>query len=288
MANEEIFKSYDSAVHSDFLIHWTGKDIDAEHQPDWYRSHQSKTDKKVDALYLKRLGDILKFGLWMTEEGERLFKVGSEHITIPPTPQCCFTELKLSESRRHAVRYGRLGIGVKRPFLFKRFGRPLAYFGFGERSQNDKFLQACATNLQQKELLNFFKPMNSSKDLNYDLYSESEWRILLFSELLKSGLIIDPRDPQNSKEHTYFNSLEQSQQEKLRYLIPLDGWFAMIIYPSLMVKNRAQWDNNFKIRSEITRIKSVVSDHGNKVEGLKDLQRGSWPIEVTLDSCRNF
>lgn len=28
--------SYDFAVHPDHLIHWTGKDIDQEHQPRWY------------------------------------------------------------------------------------------------------------------------------------------------------------------------------------------------------------------------------------------------------------
>jgi hypothetical protein len=118
--------SYDYAVHSDFLIHWTGKDIDAEHHPTWYNSdHRSKTDPIVDEHYLNRLRDILTYGLWMTDEGERKFQVGSTEITIPATPQCCFTELKLSESRKHAARYGRLGIGVKRPFLFQRCGRPL-------------------------------------------------------------------------------------------------------------------------------------------------------------------
>lgn len=26
---------YDSAIHSDFLIHWTGKDLDNEFDADW-------------------------------------------------------------------------------------------------------------------------------------------------------------------------------------------------------------------------------------------------------------
>ena len=59
------------------------------------------------------------------------------------------------------------------------------------------------------------------------------------------------------------------------------GWFAMIIYPSLDVKNKAQQDATNKIRAEIQRIKSL-RDHGNAVEG------GNWPIEVNLDACRNF
>ena len=231
--------AYDRAVHSDFLIHWTGKDIDQEHQPDWYqRDHRSDTRRSpvIEELYLQRLSDILTHGLWMTDEGERDFQVGSSTIRIPPTPQCCFTELRLSESRRHAARYGRLGIGVKRPFLFKRFGRPVAYFGFVENSNNDKFLESCARHLPDSRLLNFFKPMNKTlKRLTYDFYSESEWRLLHFDELVSLGMIVDPRDGRNMHAHEYFLSLEQNKQERLRYLIPLDGWFSMIIYPSLTV-----------------------------------------------------
>jgi abortive phage resistance protein AbiGi (putative antitoxin) len=178
----EVTTSYEYAVHSDFLIHWTGKDIDEALHPTWDDdSHSSKTDQKVTDLYLRRLRDILTYGLWITQEMERKFWVSSREITIPATPQCCFTELKLSESRRHAKRYGRLGIGVKRPFLFQRSGRPVAYFGFGEQRHNDKFLEACEADLRDKRLLNFFKPMNSHLGrLNYDLYGESEWKLLFF------------------------------------------------------------------------------------------------------------
>jgi hypothetical protein len=265
------------------LVHWTGKDIDAAHQPNWYGEPGSKTDTHVTGLYLQRLRDILTYGLWMTEEGPCSFQVGSSRITIPPTPQCCFTELKLSESRRHAGRYGRLGIGVKRPFLFQRLGRPLAYFGFGESSCNDKFLEACAADVSDKRLLNFFKPMNSNiRNLNYDLYSESEWRILLFEELLRSKKIIDPRNPANRAAHDYFCRLSQHEQGRLKYLIPLDGWFAMLIYPSLAVKNGARSNVNYGIADQISRIKSDPNDHGNRVEG------GSRPIEIDLDSCRHF
>ena len=282
--------SYDYAVHSDFLIHWTGKDIDAERQPMWYDGdHRSKTDPDIDDRYLHRLRDILACGLWMTDEGEHKFGVGSKEIIIPAMPKCCFTELKLSASRTHAARYGRLGIGVKRPFLFQRFGRPLAYFGFGGESHNDRFLEACSQDLRDSHLMNFFKEMNSDPStLTYELYAESEWRILFFDELLQTRKIIDPRDSTNAKEHAYFNSLTPVQQNKLRYLIPLDGWFAMIIYPSLTVKNLAHWDANYTIAEEIKQIKSDPSDHGNRVEGLKHPMRGNWPIEVDLDACRHF
>jgi hypothetical protein len=117
--------------------------------------------------------------------------------------------------------------------------------------------------------------------LNYDWYAESEWRILLAEALLAERLLIDPRDETNATEHAYFKSLSAADQRRLRYLAPLDGWLAMLIYPSSSVKNAAQNDSS-GIPTEIERIKSDPSDHGNRVEG------GSWPIELNLDACRNF
>ena len=274
----------DYAIHSDFLVHWTGKDLDAQYDPDWHASEKSAIDTESPLIraYVGRLHNILKYGLWLTEEAGKRFPVSGKEIAIPSTPKVCFTELKLSESRTHARRYGRLGIGVKRPYLFSRFGRPLAYFGFHEQTQNDPFLKACVNDFDDKNLLNFFKPMNSGQTLNYDLYSESEWRILFFQELLEKRLLIDPRDDRNAEEHTFFNSLTALDQEKLRYLAPLDGWFALIIYPSLGVKNKAQQEGSARIREELARIKSDPKDHGNRVEG------GSWPMEIDLDACRNF
>ena len=280
----DITVSVDYAVHSDFLIHWTGKDLDHQFDDRWYESDKSTIHRDSDLChkYLDRLRNILKYGLWLTEEAGSILPLDGSDIPIQSTPKVCFTELKLSESRNHARRYGRLGIGVKRPYLFARFGRPLAYFGFHIAIQNDPFLKACANDLKNKHLLNFFKPMNSSGTLTYDLYSESEWRILFFQELLGRRLIVDPRDTRNTAENAFFNSLTAAEQNKLRYLAPLDGWFAMVIYPSLGVKNAAQQEEHFGIREQILRIKSNGDDHGNQVED------GNWPMEVDLDACRNF
>jgi hypothetical protein len=275
--------STDYAIHSDFLVHWTGKDLDAKHDPEWGAGGKSVIDKEssLSRAYIGRLHNILKYGLWLTEEPESLQVEGNE-IKVPSIPKLCFTELKLSESRTHAKHYGRLGIGVKRPYLFSRFGRPLAYFGYHVQIQNDPFLKACVNDFKDKSLLNFFKPMNSGSTLNYDFYNESEWRILFVQDLLEKGLLIDPRDEKNVKESAFFNSLTASEQEKLKYLAPLDGWFALVIYPSLGAKNKAQQDESTGIREEIIRIKSNAKDHGNKVEG------GNWPAEIDLDACRNF
>lgn len=278
MNTETIF---DYSIHSDYLIHWTGKDIDQAHEPEWHKEHLSTRNRTVVSLYLKRLRDILTYGLWMTEENADKFVIDGATIDVPPTPKCCFTELKLSQSRVHAKQYGRLGIGVKRRFLFDRYGRPLAYVGFTKENHQDVLLQACGRDLTDKRLLNFFKPMNRTGVLNYDLYSESEWRILFFEQLLRSRLIVDPRNTTNASEHTYFQSLSQDEQQKLKYLVPLDGWLAMIIYPALDVKNAAQQDEKAGIRDQIRRIKAR-DDHGNRVE------RGNWPIEVDLNACRHF
>ncbi len=201
----------------------------------------------------------------------------------PATAKVCFTELKLSESRIHAQRYGRLGIGVKRSFLFDRSGKPLLYYWYRGWEKNEPFLEACAKELRNKDLLNFFKPMDSrmTQTLTYDLYREFEWRIIYSKELLETKWIKDPRDSKNTKEHEYFNSLTAEERSKLRYLIPLDGWFAMIIYPSIATKNKGQQDDSTGVRDEITRIKKLP-DRGNLVEG------NNWPIELDLDACRNF
>ena len=269
--------SYDYAIHSDYLVHWTGKDIDGELDTKWHEEHNVKTTRAVNVRYLQRLSDILAYGLWMTEEPE--WNPTSES-RVPAAPVCCFTELKLSQSRTHARQYGRLGIGVKRPFLFQRFGRPLCYFGFGEVT-DDPFLKSCARDLQDKNMMHFFKRMNSSRKLTYDFYAESEWRIVYFAELLKRRRIVDPRDPSNSKEHAYSCSLREDEQQKLKFLIPLDGWFQMIIYPSISIKNEAQQNESGAIKQNIARIKES-NDHGNVVE------KGNWPVEVNLDSCRNL
>ena len=194
--------SFDYAIHSDFLIHWTGEDIDKrdkDKKPKWGNlgKDKSKTTLRETESYIKRLYDILQFGLWMTEEtreeDEESLCLGGKPVPIPKTPKTCFTELKLSESRKHARHYGRLGIGVKRPFLFDRYGRPLIYY-LRKQLDNDILLKDCVSNLEDKKLLNFFKPMNrSGNPLTYDLYAESEWRILFSRELLRNGLIRDPR-----------------------------------------------------------------------------------------------
>jgi hypothetical protein len=276
--------NYDYAIHSDFLIHWTGKDIDSVYDQQWYESDSSKTRKSCDVTdrYLKRLFDILEYGIWMTSEKETPFCINGTSIFIPSTPRSCFTELKLSQSRQHARLYGRLGIGFKRPFVIWRQGRPVIYYGFHKGSTKDIFIEQCVLDITNKDLLNFFKPMSSGSKLNYDFYSESEWRILFIEELLKNGLIKNPRDPKNEKEYSYFQKLTSDEQNKLEYLIPLDKWFTMIIYPSHDIKDKAQNELQGKMRDLINEIKKRPNN------GRITVESSDWPIELYLDACSNF
>ncbi|HUB12871.1 MAG TPA: hypothetical protein VMB34_13020 [Acetobacteraceae bacterium] len=270
---------FDYAIHSDFLIHWTGKDIDNTYDPTWYDSWTAEGEKKAAAAYISRVSDILEFGLWMTEEPGFALRFDEDVVCVPQTSRICFTELRLSLSMRHAKQYGRLGIGVKRPFLFDRRGRPLVYFGRNAQRHNDDFLRDCAHDLRDKRLLHFFKSMNSSPTLNYDFYAESEWRVIHQDDLVSRKLVVDPRDSSNPCEFAYYQSLSEHAQNKLKYLIPLDGWFTVIIYPGLEVKNAVRQDD--RICQLIRNIKSK-DDNANRIEG------GNWPVELCLADTRNF
>ena len=67
-------------IHSDFIIHWTGKkDIDDKYDWDWARRHSSITDDRVTKLYIERLKNILEYGLWMTKNSE------DKNVNITPS-----------------------------------------------------------------------------------------------------------------------------------------------------------------------------------------------------------
>lgn len=277
-------------VHSDFLIHWTGKDIDQEHEPDWFKNPGSKTTPEiVKQKYIRRLKDILKYGLWMTkhdEDKEITFKDGAS-IPRPWTARTCFTELRVSETRAHAVKFGRLGIGFKRFFLFDRMGHLMVYYSPHRKTWfmppfNGDY------NCNHSYYSCFLKPMYERKGrgrerlLDYDFYDESEWRII-YSDEIKTLLEetkhheINERFIRPSQFPDYYDKIK-IPDNKPEYLIPLDGWFSMIIYPSLGIKNLAQAD------PEIKKLIAEVKQKGCVIR----LEKNNWPIEINLDACRNF
>lgn len=287
-------------VHSDFIIHWTGKDIKPENGIKWTESLSSSTDAILTEKYLQRLRNILKYGLWMTEDPEdENLKIYKGEIKRPVHSRTCFTELKLSMARSHAAKFGRLGIGFKRFFLFDRIGAPMIYFSedrhnwsqpplFDNRNISDNDYYAC-----------FFKAMTQkSKDspLHYNLFDESEWRII-YSKGIKNrldeiglshinSLFINPEDIIDREFIDYCNN----SKTKPKFLIPVhDKWFAMIIYPSIQVKVKAQADD--EIRFLIKSCKKLYDsdmDKNTNVKNTAQWEHYNYPIEIELDTCRNF
>jgi len=109
-----------SIIHSKFLVHWTGKDF---HTP------EAVLDDNIRKQYIDRLIDILTNGLFMNkneEETERIYDSEGGWIQSAVS-RTCFTEIKLSQAKKHAESYGQLGIGVEREFVTSRYGNPVFY-----------------------------------------------------------------------------------------------------------------------------------------------------------------
>lgn len=266
----------DFSIHSDLLVHWTGRDIDNEYQPQWFQEDQAAISEDAVAAYLRRLQDILTYGLWMTEQPGWTAPNG---IEVPATPCVCFTELKLSQSRIHAKKYGRLGIAVKRPFVFDRDGRPIVYYE--PRFGADVLLEQTARALADKRLLHFFKRMNegSTGRLEYSFYSESEWRIVAGAGDRARQEAIDPRVSDDLRIIEYYERIPYERQRRLKYLLPLDGWHAAIVYPALAVKNLAQREG-----SEIQSLIRNIARRGHAYE----VEHGNLPLQLDLDLCKHL
>ncbi len=169
--------------HSDLLIHWTGKDLLSPA----LLGEKNYSNDIVDA-FLKRLKNILKHGLWMTKhDGDDYFEVNEKKIL---KPKVCFTELKISDSMTHAINFGGLGIGFKRFYVINRRGSPMYYVPNTMETGLHPFFPPFVEEkeINSNENYSFFKNMSSGRDKNgyiaYDLYEESEWRIICSDSIL--------------------------------------------------------------------------------------------------------
>lgn len=123
----------EKTLRSDFLVHWTGKDIN--------RYYDTLTDSQREE-YVVRLRDTLlpsgpnaddsekTNGLWMTRREEVIYEkpgVNQRLATTLDFASTCFTEVKLSLTRRHTEQYGCLGFGFSRSFVLDRNGLPVFY-----------------------------------------------------------------------------------------------------------------------------------------------------------------
>lgn len=286
-------------VHSDFLVHWTGLDIDNQYDPYWEQKNDPKLNKKIIEPYIERLKNIMEYGLWMTssDNDQPLFcKEEKEEVKRESFYRTCFTELKLSEARVHAKRFGRLGIGVKRPFVMEKRGAPVIYY---QENWRNCFFASFENKKNGKRSIPvdawwayYLKSMNEGKAnsgyINYKNFDESEWRVI-FSEKTRKlfGKIdgIKCFDSSDKKFSEYLSKWEVPKSKKPQYLLPLDKWFSIIIYPSLYVKVAAE--SNCCIRKCIEKIKSKLPKGKNPVSSAA-FEPYSKPFEIDLDACRNF
>jgi len=287
-------KFYAQTVHSDILIHWTGSDFDGAVSDDLYnnpsREHPSTTNEDLNKKYITRLSNILRYGLWVKEDKTGDYVViNNIKFELPKHPRVCFTELKLSESRKHAFKFGRLGIGFKRLFVVGAGGHPVYYLHNQGKSM---FFPSCKSELKESRYA-FFKRMNSDPgDLNYDLFAESEWRIVYDPELHMEKYFVNPRGNLIEEFNKYpynkrlnFKDFElfcQSaiEDDRLKLFLPLNGWLAMIIYPSPDVKNIARTSGIHELIQDIkiNNPKSISPKYEQEM----------MPVELDLDLCDHF
>lgn len=166
-------------IRSNFLVHWTGKDIQTD------INALSNEQRKE---YIHRLIDILKNGLWMTIPSEVIIGKGGSNI-IYFGPMTCFTEVRLSQASNHAEKYGLLGIGVNRQFVLERNGGPVHYV----RNHNDDefilnvtkimeiiepYSSISDTKNRMAFNISFLKMMSKINTDDFSFLDENEWRIV--------------------------------------------------------------------------------------------------------------
>jgi hypothetical protein len=282
-------------VHSDFLVHWTGLDIDNQYDPNWEQSNDPKLNATIVEPYIKRLKNILEYGLWMTSSDNDQPLIYKKKINRKPFSRTCFTELKLSETRVHAKRFGRLGIGVKRPFVMGRKGAPVIYFReefgnwFFASFEKDKVGE---TSIPDNAWWAYYlKSMNEGETnlgyMQYKNFDESEWRVVFSEEIRKRFGDISGIDkcPERDEFYRYLIDCRVAESKKPQYLLKLDKWFSIIIYPSLAVKVAAESDDD--IRKRIEEIKPKLPTNANPSSSAA-FEKYSKPFEINLSALRNF
>ena len=158
-------------LHSKILVHWTGKDLESNHST------------KKSELYVERLIDDLQKGLFSQRTTEAVIrKKKIKHLV-----RICFTEIRLSQARTHAERYGKLGIGFTRDFIMNKGGRPVIYIPF-EICNNDHLLENLIRTVYEKSAGNdeIHKPAKwimahvkrMSNENGEDYFEEMEWRLV--------------------------------------------------------------------------------------------------------------
>ena len=173
-------------LRSDFLVHWTGKDIGLD---------PSTLTNVAKQKYVDRLFSILDSGFWMTEPPEPEHVQGNGESWFKyRTPQVCFTEIRMTQVLAHAQVYGLAGIVVSRKFVLDRFGTPVIYV---RNHQNETLVtnlnvvlnyletrdtagDSTATNAKNAlgDAIARLKAMSSINTDDFKYLEEQEWRVI--------------------------------------------------------------------------------------------------------------
>lgn len=240
-------------VHSKFIVHWAGKEI-TKHPP------LSASDSQS---YIALLRKIMEGGL--------LMKIGSEVIhgrlnrnIEAKIARACFTEIKLSEVKDHAFKYGLLGIGFDRQFICERYGNPVFYvqnhlkygvvietldpiIGYLQRRKNDGDSEAEKMIKFLEIPLCLMKGMSEkTNSTEYDCYDEMEWRIIHLGHMEEDNMI-------QKKDDNYYLKFSPSD-------------IKLLVFPDTSTKGSALNDD---------RLKDLIFSH-------------HLPIITTIDECEHF
>jgi Putative abortive phage resistance protein AbiGi, antitoxin len=198
-------------ARSDFLVHWTGKDICTDCRALTADNRQA---------YVDLLLSIMQDGFWMTVPREQL--IGNYTTLQYDIPMTCFTEIKLSQTQAHVQRYGLLGVGVSRRFVLDRLGGPVHYV----RNHQDEFVVANTFQIfeyfrktsnslvgHSQANLCFLKAMSNPGTDDFEVLNENEWRIIETEAQVIAG------------------NLLRTGKARPRALIPLKGETRLVVFP---------------------------------------------------------
>lgn len=290
-----------SPMHSDVLVHWTGRDIVNKYQNKYpnvdFDPNAKLYPNEVVNEYLDRIKSLLKDGLWLTEHqnGDDYIFFNGIKFKKPKVPRVCFTELKIGNSMWHAKNFGSLGLGFKRFYLFNRGGGPVFYIShkgtfhhFFTLPEDFDRKTKVFNDYANDEKYAFFKNMSSPEDKNaqgyipYDLYEEAEWRVICTEKMEKENpefvkkFFDKPCEKQNSK----FKKIYKEASIEPKYLMPIDPWISLIIYPNLQVKNAATKDEEIiELLNNIPKINRFTVYPPEKINQV---------VQMDIGMIRNF
>lgn len=268
-------------LRSDFLIHWTGKDINSD--------YRTLTDEQRQQ-YVSRLRDTVRNetnGLWMTKNKEEIIIPEMGMLGYGDTPMTCFTEIKLSNIQEHTMHYGCLGVGFNRQFVIDLFGSPVQYVS---GTRQDKVTMKL---IEISDILTRLSDSNKDNvdikteegDLSYNIKLDAGHRAV-FKELhkhLKPFVLLlkpmsdVPGDYRNFNESEWRVLYYANEQEKVTFLEKDNTPVAKITFEPAELKILILPDD---LTRQMALKDSVIIDwFGNPLD---------LPIIVTVEECLQF